>query len=314
MSESGVSPNASGVEDASPVSNAGDDQAEGSPIASGAEDAAPVGKAGEDQSEPSPNASGPVDGAPGRKAGEDHNIAGQHRLNEPSYADLSYLVVFPGEDRDAFDQLHREVIAEYQPQGRTEESLAFTIAALAWRKDRLQIFQRAEKAKLLFASVSMNRDVKGLTEQHETRWFNLERLRLYESILKFEYASGEDEDAEDYIERMCRAEEDLAELGTDMTFLSTEAKTLFALAKLGDAATPTGFLKHLELQERLDVLLQQAITRLIKLKTAKCAVGLGPQSEASGSPKQLPASANQRSGSTSWGQLRVIESKPRKSA
>jgi hypothetical protein len=183
---------ASGAEDTAPVTGAEAEKSAPSSNASGVEDAIPSNEAAEEQSEPSPIASDVENLTPASKAGVDHNIAGQRPLDEPSHADLPYLTVFPGEDRDAFDQLHREVIAEYQPSGPTEEDLALTIAWLVWRKNRLDIFERIGIAQYNIGSISAG---KFWSDDQDIRVRNLSRMRLYANFLKLEEDGTEHDEA-----------------------------------------------------------------------------------------------------------------------
>src|SRR5262249_2740815 len=59
----------------------------------------------------------------------------------------SATAVLPGEDEDAFRELHQKIIAELAPVGALEEDLVGTIARLLWRKQNLAILRIVEFAR-----------------------------------------------------------------------------------------------------------------------------------------------------------------------
>src|SRR6516225_6789416 len=59
----------------------------------------------------------------------------------------SATAVLPGEDEDAFRELHQKIIAELAPVGALEEDLVGTIARLLWRKQNLAILRMVEFAR-----------------------------------------------------------------------------------------------------------------------------------------------------------------------
>jgi hypothetical protein len=65
-------------------------------------------------------------------------------LKHGGYAATGLL---PGEDRVAFEKLHRDLIAELAPNGAMEDDIVATIARLVWRKQNLSTFRIAELAR-----------------------------------------------------------------------------------------------------------------------------------------------------------------------
>ena len=55
--------------------------------------------------------------------------------------------VLPGEDPAAFEKLHRDLIAEFGPNGALENDIVATLARLLWRKQNLETFRIAELAR-----------------------------------------------------------------------------------------------------------------------------------------------------------------------
>ena len=53
----------------------------------------------------------------------------------------------PGEDRAAFEKLHRDLKAELRPEGTLESNTVTTIARLIWRKQNLDTIRLAERVQ-----------------------------------------------------------------------------------------------------------------------------------------------------------------------
>jgi hypothetical protein len=71
-------------------------------------------------------------------------------LKHGGYAASSLL---PGEDSDAFEELHRRLIAELAPNGALEEDIVATIARYVWRKGHLATFRNAQLAQERFSAI-----------------------------------------------------------------------------------------------------------------------------------------------------------------
>jgi hypothetical protein len=65
----------------------------------------------------------------------------------------SGLTLLPTEDQTAFDKLHRDLIDEYHPEGRSEEMIIAKLAHLMWRSENLAIYRFAEHARDLHSSI-----------------------------------------------------------------------------------------------------------------------------------------------------------------
>ena len=59
------------------------------------------------------------------------------------HAGYSATTLLPGEDRTAFEKLHRALIAEFTPVGALEEDIVADLARLVWRKQNLATFRIA---------------------------------------------------------------------------------------------------------------------------------------------------------------------------
>jgi hypothetical protein len=65
----------------------------------------------------------------------------------------SGLTLLPGEDPAAYEKLHNELIAEYNPDGPFERDIVAEIARLIWRKQNLSTYGLATRAKSQYSSI-----------------------------------------------------------------------------------------------------------------------------------------------------------------
>lgn len=63
------------------------------------------------------------------------------------HAAYSATTLLPGEDKAAFERLHRDLIDELVPVGALEEGIVADIASLVWRKQNLATFRIARLAE-----------------------------------------------------------------------------------------------------------------------------------------------------------------------
>ena len=77
----------------------------------------------------------------------------------------SATAVLPGEDEEAFRELHQKIIAELAPVGALEEDVVETIARVLWRKQNLAILRVVEFAR-----------ERGVELRAERPSFRMERL------------------------------------------------------------------------------------------------------------------------------------------
>jgi hypothetical protein len=59
----------------------------------------------------------------------------------------STTALLPTESREAFEKLHRELIAELAPSGALEDDIVMTVARLVWRKQNLRTLRIAQSAQ-----------------------------------------------------------------------------------------------------------------------------------------------------------------------
>jgi hypothetical protein len=161
------------------------------------------------------------------------------------------VCVLPGESAVEFKKLHRSLVSELTPTGPLEDDIVASIARLVWRKNHLATFSIAERAKErmshIQATVVPGMDY-GLPKNRD-----LERDRTV--IEKFNAAEN-------------KARKELGEF--------------YTLVEKGDEATMDRLMKELEVQERLDAMIDRCLKRLLFVR------GLKSLSLASTLPGHLP--------------------------
>jgi hypothetical protein len=168
----------------------------------------------------------------------------------------SAMALLPGENPAEFRKLHEGLIAELAPGGALEEGIIATIARLTWRKQNLAIFRLAKHAQKRCSAI---RSEKLPGEFPMLRW----------------------EDTIDPAERetLIRAAEDEArkELGEN-----------YKLVEVGEIATLDGLMKDLEVEERLDGMIDKCLKRLLfvrGLKSLSAGSASAPQQRIAGPAK-----------------------------
>ena len=62
-------------------------------------------------------------------------------------------VLLPGESATNFEKLRRDVVAELKPDGPLERDIVQTIARLVWRKQNMSTYQKAEMASKQISAI-----------------------------------------------------------------------------------------------------------------------------------------------------------------
>ena len=66
-------------------------------------------------------------------------------------------VILPGEDKSAFDRLHKSLVSEFRPQGIFEEEVIGDLARLMWRKKNLGTYRLAELARERYLAIEQQK-------------------------------------------------------------------------------------------------------------------------------------------------------------
>jgi hypothetical protein len=221
--------------------------------------------------------------ASGRRGPEDKS---SHRAgkqgNALKHGVFAKIVILPWEDPEEFRILHTAVIAEWNPDGPTEEDAVFTIAKSMWRKRRMQLFLENDMERC-------SRD----PDHHET-YRAADVLRAFCEILessadkpetvelRFRLLSAENRDhlrrkfprhnfqsTSEWIRAI--QNEVTSVLLPEAEFFDRSVKVLISR----DAAFFTQeVVKHeLAVDERLDAMMDRAVKRLIQAKAYKQMLG-----------------------------------------
>jgi hypothetical protein len=152
----------------------------------------------------------------------------------------SAIALLPGEDRAAFEKLHRDVIAEFGPNGPLEDDIVEDIARLLWRKKNLATFHVAKTARERFLPDDWS---PGL--HYATR-------------------VPTDEEIEEDKANVCAAA-----LKADRDEARKELGDISKLVEIGEIATVSHLSRELELEHRLGEQVDRCIKRLLHVKGLK---------------------------------------------
>jgi hypothetical protein len=161
-------------------------------------------------------------------------------LKHGGYAATSVL---PGENAAEFEKLYRDLIAELGPNGALENDIVATMAHLVWRKNNLATFRIAELARARCAQI-----------RHE---------KVPEDKMDYSFAilGTVIEKVDPAVrEAAIRAAEDQAR---------KELGETYGLVEIGETATVDHLMKDLEVQDRLDGMIDRCLKRLLFLRGLK---------------------------------------------
>jgi len=179
----------------------------------------------------------------------------------------SSTAVLPGENPAEFEKLHQALIAELAPTGALEEDIVADIARLVWRKQNLAIFRRAEDVRAIWFEL---RQKIGPTVEHystpsgeETVWKDPDGRRTYSELKRPDGGAtitlfGNSRRAKVDAPTNAITDEVRKELGEDS-----------GLVEIGDTATVEGLARDLEIEERLDAMIDKCLKRLLFLRGLK---------------------------------------------
>jgi hypothetical protein len=172
-------------------------------------------------------------------------------LKHGAYAATAIL---PGEDATEFEKLHQDLIDELIPAGALEDDIVATMARLVWRKRNLATFLVAELARMRYSKIKSEKVPSDFP--------------LWQPFQEMDPA----ERKEAY-----RAAEDQArhELGDT-----------YKLVEIGEIATLERLTKDLDVEERLDGMIDKCLKRLLFLKGLKSiSASSAPQPRIAGPPR-----------------------------
>jgi hypothetical protein len=177
----------------------------------------------------------------------------QKRHSALKHAGYSATSILPGESAAEFAKLHQELISEFTPNGAFEDEIVAAMAHLLWRKKNLATFRIAELAQHRMTQIR-GAMVPGMGVPKSDESVEFERT---------------------FIEKWHAAE----------TQARNELGELYALVEMGEEATVDRLMKELEVQERLDAMIDRCIKRLLLVRGLK-SMSIGTTSAA---PESLPS-------------------------
>ena len=164
------------------------------------------------------------------------------------HAGYSATGLLPGESAEEFEKLHRELVAELAPSGALENDVVTTAARLVWRKKNLETFRIAQFARGRYAQIEEEK----VPEEREI-------FETFRNTIPVD---------PDVLEGAIRASEDQArkELGDK-----------YRLVEIGEVATIDQLMKDLDVQDRLDAMIDKCLKRLLFLRGLKSISAAGSQ-------------------------------------
>jgi hypothetical protein len=166
------------------------------------------------------------------------SIQGKKVHSALKHGAYSATALLPSEDEDAFRQLHQQIIAELAPVGALEDDIVATIVRLLWRKQNLATLRIAEVAR-----------------EHDNRI----RARKLSSFRTQDWPDIDDVTPAQREAAVQAAEEQARK----------ELGDRYALVEIGEAATLGHLLKDLQVEERLDAMIDKCLKRLLFLRGVK---------------------------------------------
>jgi hypothetical protein len=161
--------------------------------------------------------------------------------NHPAlkHGGYSTTTILPTESVAEFEKQHKDLISELVPNGALADDIVATITRMVWRKRNLQTFRIAEVARFEYEIVMRREFSRMLPEQTPPPEF---QGRVYSE------ADAKKIEAIDDVARK--------ELGDDA----------YTLAQVGKTATVNGLMNDLEVRERLNMIIERGVKRLLFVK------------------------------------------------
>jgi hypothetical protein len=155
-------------------------------------------------------------------------------LKHGAYSEAALL---PGDDPDEFKALHEGLIADFRPNGRMEEETVLSIARLTWRRQNLARFEFGQLSHYVFETME-----RLLAEEGDSiRKFDKEILAAFDKVAEVSKRAREAK-------------------GTRPAVEVVEGWRVAVLARL---------MKELEVEERLDAMIDRLIKRLLFVRGLK---------------------------------------------
>lgn len=169
----------------------------------------------------------------------------QNRIHPAlKHAGYSSISVLPGENKAEFDKLHQDLVVELAANGALEADIVATIAHLLWRKQNLKTFRISALAR------GRRDQIRNETIPRDVVEYDFPMLG---SVREKKVDPAEREAATRVAEAQIR----------------TELADTLELMGVGDIATVEHLMNDLEVQDRLDSLIDRCLKRLLFVRGLK---------------------------------------------
>jgi hypothetical protein len=158
--------------------------------------------------------------------------------NALKHGGFSTTSILPGEDAAEFEKLYQALVSEFRPTGVLEQETIASLAHMLWRKKNLVIFRTAQRAQ------------QRVIEIQE------EMIKQSDPLAAL---SGESNDSNTIAESERAAEAKARK----------ELRDLYRLVEMGDEVTVACLLNDLAIHERLDVMIDKCLKRLLLIRGIK---------------------------------------------
>jgi hypothetical protein len=153
----------------------------------------------------------------------------------------SEAVLLPGEDPSEFEELHRGLVEELTPHGRLEEETVAALARLVWRRQNLQMFEIDQLSHLIAMGLE-----KAATQEPG------------------EWDSRDDDEIISEFNELAKANQRY-----DKAQGTRKEKAGSELLEISKTATLKRLMKELDVEQRLDAMIDKLIKRLLFLRGLK---------------------------------------------
>jgi hypothetical protein len=184
---------------------------------------------------------------------EERSMSARVKKTHPAlkHGGYSATTILPGESAAEFDKLHRDLIAELNPDGVLENDIVATMAMALWRKQNLGTFRIAERVRDRLEQLIEEKDPDPPSNyEYDAR--HVEPTRAAEAQTRKEFGVA------------------------------------YELVEIGETATVDRLMKDLEVLDRLDAIIDKGLKRLLfvrGLKSISAAPSSAPPKRLSGPSK-----------------------------
>jgi hypothetical protein len=214
--------------------------------------------------------------------------------NAQKHGVFAATAILPGEDHGEFKKLLSDLLAEWTPNGPTEEEAVVSIARAVWRKRRLQKFLDVQVAKNQLDPSHKAFDISlGLRslvallkfspetafDEYASRFLRPDKV----SFLKSKHPRSKYKSAEDWAKALI----DEIKAMPETQRLPGEAEDVAKLFLSCEAVSHELFQQELTLDERLDVMIDRAVKRLIQVKAMKQMLDQTSAGRSADQPKRI---------------------------